>query len=95
MSGMLLFAWCFRDGVIHLSAQPAQGALVISSCRQGDNAEAWWAEISVLARHGYDRLTRIVPGVPEAEDDDAAFAAVSRFRDWLAQRAAKRASKRS
>ena len=41
--------------------------------------------VSAKCRHGYDGKTLLVPGVPEAPDDDAALAAMEVWRDWSFQ----------
>jgi hypothetical protein len=42
--------------------------------------------IGVTARHAYDNKTLLVPGIPEAESDTAAYDALVGFCDWLKKR---------
>jgi hypothetical protein len=42
--------------------------------------------VEVGARHGYEAGVLLVPGVPEAENDDAALDAVIAFRDQTHRR---------
>jgi len=48
--------------------------------------------VGVVARHGYTKGVLLCPGVPEAEDDDAALDAVAEFRWMIDDRLAKAAS---
>lgn len=42
--------------------------------------------MQVTARHAYDNKTLLVPGIPEAPTDDAAYDALVTFCDWLKKR---------
>ena len=39
--------------------------------------------MSATCRHSYDGKTLLVPGIPEAENGDAAVDALIKFRCWL------------
>jgi len=39
--------------------------------------------VQARCRLAYDNKTRLCPGVPEAENDDAAFEAAQRFGDFI------------
>ena len=73
---MKTIAFCNRSGVIGFtSASLPFGALPIGS---GDDAEIR-ALVSARCRLAYDNSALLVPGVPEAEDDDAALTALLEF----------------
>lgn len=42
--------------------------------------------MAVVARHAYDNKTLLVPGIPEAPNDTAAYDALVKFCDWLKKR---------
>lgn len=42
--------------------------------------------MSATARHAYDGKTLLVPGIPEAPSDTAAYDALVKFCDWLKSR---------
>jgi hypothetical protein len=39
--------------------------------------------ISGVARHAYDGEMLLVPGIPEAKDEDAALDALFKFKAWI------------
>ena len=77
----MAFAYCFRSGHIgfceDLSTVP-EGAIVFA---EGD-ARALRERVAVKARHAYDGVTLLVPGVPEAEGERAAMAAFNAWHEW-------------
>ncbi|MFC5421447.1 hypothetical protein ACFPOB_17960 [Bosea eneae] len=72
-------AYCWRGGVIEFGRRIPEGALPVD---QGSERSVR-RRVEPLARHAYDGKTLLVPGIPEAEDDDAALAAYERFKRIL------------
>lgn len=76
-------AWCWRTGVIEFGdtlptdKPDGSGAIEIA---QGP-IYALKGRVSALARHGYRDAMLLVPGIPEASNDDDAIKALDR---WLA-----------
>ncbi len=77
-------AFVFTDGVIGFATRMPKGkcALLIAEAPAPVLRQA----VSVVARHGYDGETLLVPGVPEAETSMQALEAVLRFKDRVQQR---------
>lgn len=74
-------AWAWRTGAIEIAvltgkSRPPKGALVIAK----GPVNLIDPLISGMARHTYDGSTLLVPGVPEASDDDAAWEALMTFQ---------------
>ncbi len=80
-------AFCGRDGVIEFGRQVPEGLLPIMRGRSREVR----AIVEVCARHAYDGRTLLVPGLPEAENDEAALDALMRFRDYVRLRGARAA----
>lgn len=77
-----MIAYCDRAGIIRFT-EPRQrkipdGTLAIMRGRP----ERVRRLMEATARHAYDGKTLLVPGVPEAADDDDALAALERFIAW-------------
>lgn len=72
-------AFCWRGGVIEFGHRIPDGALPVDHGTERSVRR----RVEPLARHAYDGKTLLVPGIPEAEDDDAALAAYERFRRVL------------
>lgn len=75
---MPLIAWAWASGLIEFGSKLPDGALPIaSSC----NEKALTETVEMLARHGYgeSKGKLLVPGIPEAEDQNAARIALTRF----------------
>ena len=68
-------AFCWRNGVIQIGTRLPAHALPIGRVDE----QALRIAVDVLARHGYKRGVRLVPGVPEAKTGDDAVDAVVRF----------------
>jgi hypothetical protein len=79
-----IFAAADRRGVIAFVDDEADGLIAFATGPER-KLRAW---IEVTARHAYDSVTLLVPGVPEAEDDDHALEALLGFRDWIGRRPA-------
>lgn len=81
-----MFAFCDRRGVIAFSVGKCpDGMLEIARNRSAKKIKE---VICANARHSYNGITFLVPGVPEAESDDEACDAVIRFRDRVNARLA-------
>ena len=77
---MKAYAW--RTGRIDFGRAVPDGALEIvdlpaKECRR---------LIKGTARIAYDNKTLLVPGVPEADEDDKALDALIRYRNWINKR---------
>jgi hypothetical protein len=82
-----MIAYCFASGEIAFGPQlPADGALPLAEGEPHELLDF----ISTMSRHSYDGKTFLVPGIPEAgEDQYAALDALLRFSKWLAKTAPK------
>lgn len=74
---MKAFAW--SSGRIEFGQRVPKGALPIASGK----AKKVRSIITATARHAYDGKTLLVPGVPEAENEDAALDALIAFCNWI------------
>lgn len=81
-------AFCWRNGVIEFGRSVPPGTLEIASAP----AKKLKPVIIATARLAKDKETLLVPGVPEAADDDLAMGAVLAYRRWIASRFEKEAS---
>lgn len=68
-------AYCFRCGTIEFGRKIPDGALPLI---QGPK-KAIESRVLARARHAYDGKTLLVPGIPEAIDDDAALSSYQSF----------------
>lgn len=75
----MAYAYCWRGGQIEIGARIPDGALPPIRGRRRDVERT----ICARSRHAYDGKTLLVPGVPEAIDDDAALSAWRQFREWI------------
>lgn len=82
-----IYASADRSGVISFS--PAIPAGEIAFAR--DYEPRLRAAVEVCARHSYDGVTLLVPGVPEADDADLAVGALIAFQRRVDARLLKRA----
>lgn len=73
-----LYSYCYRSGEIEFGDHVPDGALPVLHGRPAHVRRT----VSVRARLAHDGETLLVPGVPEAVDDDAAIAAYQRFRKF-------------
>lgn len=76
---MAHFAYCWRGGVIEFGPRIPDGALPVDRGTEHSVRR----RVEPLARHAYDGKTLLVPGIPEAGDDDTALAAYERFKRIL------------
>lgn len=72
-------AYCYRSGQIKVGPRCPEGALPLAYGPESRLRKA----VSVRARHAYDGKTKLVPGVPEADNEDAAIEAARQFSGWL------------
>ncbi|MEP9350597.1 hypothetical protein [Xanthobacter sp. KR7-225] len=77
------FAFADRRGVIGFGNRMPAGVLHIAD---DPSHERLYEVVEVLARHAYDGETLLVPGIPEADNDDQALDALIAFRDQVAKR---------
>lgn len=76
-------AYCWANGVIEFTdGKPPRDSIWICS---GPSRQVR-ALMAVVARHGHKKGDLLVPGVPEAADEDAAVNALEAFIDWVSGR---------
>lgn len=75
-------AYTWRSGRIDFGRKTPEGALEIVS----GPAKKIKDVISATSRLAYDGVTRLVPGIPEAANDDAALDALLAYQDWIVPR---------
>ena len=78
-------AYADARGVIgfYTGRRAPKGVIVFARHRDLDQLKQI---VSAKCRHAYDGTTLLVPGVPEAPDQDAALEALATWRDWSFQR---------
>lgn len=83
----VIFANVGPDGVIVFEPQadPGMRRLTVGSASARD-ARRFREVVSTLARHAYDGVWLLVPGVPEAKTQDEGIGALIRFRALLEER---------
>lgn len=79
-----MFAYCWASGRIEFGRTVPKGALPIARGRSKRLRDF----IDPVARHAYDGVTLLVPGIPEAPDQARGVAALGKFIDWLKTRPA-------
>lgn len=77
-----IYAICDRRGVIEFADAVEEGMLPVARGYPRQLREL----IDATSRHAYDGETLLVPGIPEAEDDDAALDALLAYRRWIEAR---------
>lgn len=82
---MAEIAYCWASGSIEFASSVPDGAIEIAR----GSARVVRAEIEVTARHGYQAGVLLVPGVPEAPDEQRAGDALELFKLWLKKRERK------
>lgn len=83
------YAYAWRYGRIDFGRRVPGGAIEIAKDRDEQRLRDL---ICATARHAYDGVTLLVPGVPEAESEEAAADALVRWRDWITTRNSAKAS---
>jgi hypothetical protein len=77
-----MIVYCCRTGEIGVGSGPCpSGALPIIRHRSKKRIRQI---VAAAARHAYDNHRLLVPGLPEAQSEDAAFIAVEKFRVRIA-----------
>ncbi len=77
-------AYCNRGGVIDFTNGPVpDGKLLLGSHHDANKLRNL---VEGIARHGYEPGVLLVPGVPEASDEDKALEAVVRFGEIVRRR---------
>lgn len=76
----MIRCFCYASGQIGFAETPPKGAIVIAV---GPDEKSLREFIDPVSRHAYDGKTLLVPGVPEAADQSAAFDAMVKFLDWI------------
>lgn len=72
-------AFCWQTGKIEFGRSVPDGALEIANAP----AKKIRKVICATARHAYDGKTLLVPGVPEAADEDIAIDALIAYCNWI------------
>ena len=75
--------FCFRSGVIGFGSSTPSDALEIASTRK---SKALREIIEINARHAKTGDTLLVPGIPEANNEEEALDACERFKKLVAMR---------
>lgn len=75
-----MIAYCYRSGQIGLASKNAPAGTIILV--RGPRKRVEYA-VSAAARLAYDNQTMLVPGIPEAENDEDAYQSMVRFSDRL------------
>ncbi len=73
---MTAHAYCWASGEIGIDTRVPQGARSLRLCGTEKQVRTF---VERVARHAYDGVTFLVPGVPEAPNQSAASNAVIRF----------------
>jgi hypothetical protein len=74
----MAYAMCWRSGEIQVHPRMKKGAIAIAKGLPRKLRE----EMCGAARHAYDGQTLLVPGIPEADNDEQAFDALVKFIAW-------------
>lgn len=89
-------AYAWRSGAIDVSnGRTPKGAIKLVTFRSRRAALVGTRVIEAIARHAYDGTTILVPGIPEADNDDDALNALLRWSERLSSRLARRLPARS
>ncbi|MBB2170334.1 host nuclease inhibitor protein [Gluconacetobacter aggeris] len=80
---MVIHAYCFRSGEIDFGPTFPDGPLPLVNARSTKKIREI---VEVNTRRAYDGETLLVPGIPEADREDAARAAWRYFRDLIGMR---------
>jgi hypothetical protein len=81
-AGWHIVAW--KSGLVEIVADDApQGAIALFRLETDDAALSAVHVIDAIARHAYRGDQRLVPGVPEAEDDEKALDALIAWHEQL------------
>lgn len=80
-------AWCWASGLIEIGDMPPEGAIVVATGPK----YALKGQMEVLARHGQGASAGklLVPGVPEADGQQAKGDALAAWLAWCSTRKAR------
>lgn len=79
---MTTYAYCWQSGLIEFGTEVPEGAI-----RMVSGADQAVRDLMLAtARLAHDNETLLVPGVPEALDEEAKLDALDRFLQWLRSR---------
>lgn len=73
-------AYCWASGDIHVGKRVPRGALPLNLRGPEEKVRAF---VTRVARHGYNGVTMLVPGIPEARNQSVAVKALERFCDCI------------
>lgn len=79
---MTTYAYCWQSGLIEFGTEVPEGAMPMVSV----DDQAVRDLLQATARLAHDNETLLVPGVPEALDEEAKLDALDRFMQWLRRR---------
>lgn len=79
---MPIKAVCYRSGQIRFLPFVPRGAIEIAS----GPSDQLRPIVEAIARHAYDGHTLLVPGLPEAVNDDQALTVLEHFQDSVKKR---------
>lgn len=74
-----MYAFCWANGTIEFGRKITEGALEIAR----GPAKPLRKMVGATARLAYDNKTLLVPGIPEAKDQDEACTALLAYLKWL------------
>lgn len=77
-------AYCYASGQIGFASREVPDGAIHFASGPKKTLEPF---VSVMARHAYDGETLLVPGVPEADDQEAGVDALRKWCGWIADRA--------
>lgn len=80
---MKLFAYCWENGLIAFGHTIPEGVALMA---HSDNEELLREKMNVWARHAYDGVSLLVPGIPEAGDPAEAADALYKWLEFLKER---------
>ncbi len=80
---MTHYAYCDRTGTIEFGETVPDGRLPIA--KHDDRAQLE-EKVGVVARLAYDNVTLLVPGIPEADDDESALEALEDMVEQVKKR---------
>jgi hypothetical protein len=81
----MLKAFAYANGRIGFGQRCGNGSVELARSANGSKrvVKAFKNEIECSARHGYAKGVLLVPGVPEAKDQEEGMDAVLAFKKWL------------
>lgn len=81
ITGERCFAYCGADGALQFGPTIPRGMLpVVKACPNIDKVDEWKTFVKGLCRRSYAG-NPLVPGIPEAENEQKAMEALEKFRE--------------